>query len=110
MKLTIECHYPNKNWGHIHYNISQAVSLCGDVIITFDNQGSVTLSSKEFEEYKHLVIFSNIDKMKPNNDENGNVIVSNMQENDAILNRDFMKLVDAKYKVCNVAYRLSGNY
>lgn len=52
MKLTIECRYADKNWGHRHYNISQAVSLGGDVIITFGNEGSVTLSSKEFEAYR----------------------------------------------------------
>jgi hypothetical protein len=110
MKLTIECRMPNKTWGHLYHEVSQAVSYGGDVIITFGNEGSVTLSSQEFDNYKNDAILFCVGEIKPNVDIFGNIDTNNMQQNDANLNRMFMSLVDSKYKVCNVAYRLSGNY
>ena len=104
MKLIIQCSYANENCGHIYQDVSQAVTHGGDVIITFGTEGSVTMSSKEFDEYKNLSILSVIDKLEPNVD------VANMQVNDAIVNKTFMSLVDAKYQVCNVAYRLNQSY
>lgn len=104
MKLTIQCSYANENCGHIYHDVSQAISHGGDVTITFGTEGSVTISSKEFDEYKNRSILSVIDKLEPNVD------IANMQTNDALINKTFMSFVDAKYEVCNVAYRLNQCY
>lgn len=104
MKLTIESRGVGESWGHRWHDISQAYGRGGDVIITFGNQGSITISSDEFENYKRNAILFVRDKLKPIDS------TVNIQENDAIMNRMFMSLVDSKYKVCNVAYRLNQSY
>ena len=104
MKITIESRMPNKTWGHIYHDISQAISFGGDVIVTFGNEGSITFSSNEFERYKNNAILFVSDKLKPSDN------TVNIQENDAMINKMFMSLVDSKYKICNIAYRLNNSY
>lgn len=94
----------NESYGHIYHNVSQAVTYGGGVIITLGNEGSVTLSSKEFDNYKRDAILFVIDKVKPSDS------TVNVQENDAIINKMFISLVDSKYKICNIAYRLNNSY
>lgn len=104
MKITIKCCMENESWGHLYHNVSQAVTYRGDVIVTLGKEGSVTLSSKEFDNYKRDAILFVIDKLKPSDS------TINIQENDAIINKMFISLVDSKYKICNIAYRLNNSY